>query len=144
MARASSASVQKKWLDSPSEASDNSRMNFLPIGLCSECCGRKTQQCQQTYSSIVLVQIRHFVAVPSGWTCSERAETRQNETMDQRHPTATQGFRALLMTRWAGKLALRTVQEECQRSGRHAFDQSENTLKQHTGDETDGPDLRNV
>ena len=48
------------------------------------------------------------------------------------------------MTRWAGKLTLRTVQEDPQRSGRYAFDQSENIFNQHTGDETDGPDLRNV
>ena len=73
-----------------------------------------------------------------------RAETRQIESQDQRHPATLEGFWVLPATRWAGKLAFRTVQGEIHRSGRYAFDQIENIIKQRTGDETDGSDLRNV
>ena len=73
-----------------------------------------------------------------------RAETRQIESLDQRQPATLQGFWVLPATRWTRKLALRTVQEESHRSGEYAFDQSKNNMKQNTGDETDGSDLRNV
>ncbi|HAO71426.1 MAG TPA: hypothetical protein DD662_00625 [Planctomycetaceae bacterium] len=73
-----------------------------------------------------------------------RAETRQIESLDQRQPATLQGLWVLPAIRWTRKLTLRTVQEESHRSGEYAFDQSKNNMKQNTGDETDGSDLRNV